>query len=60
MNDENNAQHRFFVSCLDFVKRLIRGVVHRDPGDFPSGKQGDESPVCSAEFTVQVIDKMKL
>ena len=60
MIDENNAHSRFFVICLDFVKRFIRGAVHRAPGDFPSGKQRDESPVCSAESTVQVIDIMKL
>jgi hypothetical protein len=52
MIDENNAHSRFFVICLDFVKRFIRGAVHRDPGDFPSGKQRDESPVCNAESTV--------
>jgi len=59
MIDENNAHSRFFVICLDFVKRFIRGAVHRDPGDFPSGKQGDVSPVCSAGSTVQAVDKTK-
>jgi len=59
MNDENNPQHRFFVVCLDFVKRFIPGAVHRAHGDFPSGKQGDVSPVCSAGPTVHAVDKTK-